>query len=114
MPLESKYKPDIICGDFDSIRDSSMEYFATLGSSIFPTPDQDETDFAKAVKIVQEKRLKGDLKVKFILALSSVSGRPDHILSNFSTMYKMVNTVPIILYEIGQSISWVLEGVSLL
>lgn len=89
-----------------------MKYFATLGSKIISTPDQDETDFMKAVRIVEEERASGNLKVKFILALSSISGRPDHILSNFSTMYKMADSVPIILYEIGQSISWVVGGVS--
>lgn len=68
----------------------------------------------KAVKIIQNKRTNGDIDIKFIIALGSVSGRPDHILSNFSIMYRMASTVTIILYEIGQSISWVLEGVSYL
>lgn len=42
-------KPDIILGDFDSITESAMLYYKTLGVEIIPAPDQDFTDLQKAI-----------------------------------------------------------------
>lgn len=66
----------------------------------------------KALRILHDKDTTLKLKLKYILVFSSISGRPDHILSNFSTMHKMNGRIAIVLFDIGQSISWVLEGVS--
>lgn len=112
LPKNGEFKPDIICGDFDSIDQATVEYFTQLKCEFIPTPDQNATDFMKAVKIVEEKNIQLHLKINYILVFSSISGRPDHILSNFSTMYKMTDRIAIVLFDIGQSISWVLEGVS--
>ena len=112
MPKTGEFKPDIISGDFDSIDQATVDYFTQLECEFIATPDQNDTDFMKGVKIVDEKNTQHHLKLNYILVFSSISGRPDHILSNFSTMYKMTSRMPIVLLDIGQSISWVLEGVS--
>ena len=47
--------PDLICGDFDSAEPEVLKFFNTFPSvKIEKTPDQDATDFAKALKIVGE------------------------------------------------------------
>lgn len=110
LPRDPKFKPDIITGDLDSIDQEAVHFFQKLGSRIIPTPDQDQTDFTKAVQIVLDEK---DLNVEYVLALSSISGRPDHSLSNFHTLFLFVRKIPIILLDVGVSVSFALESVSM-
>ena len=41
--------PDFISGDFDSIDESIKDFYKEKGVAIIPTPNQDETDFTKAL-----------------------------------------------------------------
>ncbi|XP_071514116.1 thiamine pyrophosphokinase 1-like isoform X2 [Panulirus ornatus] len=54
--------PDIITGDFDSVKPELLKLYGSLGVNIVSTPDQDETDFTKSVRVlekhVEEKKLK--------------------------------------------------------
>ncbi|KAJ6221688.1 hypothetical protein RDWZM_000233 [Blomia tropicalis] len=51
--------PQIITGDFDSIRSDVLEYYRTKDNVIVQeTPDQNETDFTKAIKcLTTDERL---------------------------------------------------------
>jgi thiamine pyrophosphokinase len=111
---KKEYKiPDIICGDFDSVDAESLKWFEKKGSKIMPTPDQDETDFTKAVIIAQDIEKERGHPFDIILAVNTIGGRPDQLLSNFHTLHKFAGkSTPIILYDIGNSISWVLSAVS--
>lgn len=109
LPRDPKFKPDIIAGDLDSCQKETLNFFQKLGSRIIPTPDQQNTDFTKAVQIVLDEK---DLNVDYVLAISSISGRPDHSLSNFHTLFHFVRKIPVILLDIGVSISCPLECVS--
>jgi thiamine pyrophosphokinase len=42
--------PDLITGDLDSVNPKSVENLAKLGAKVVRTPDQNETDFTKALK----------------------------------------------------------------
>lgn len=46
--------PDLITGDLDSANPAVVEQFVSMGSTIIPTPSQDETDFTKALKEVKK------------------------------------------------------------
>lgn len=46
--------PDLITGDLDSANPAVVEQFVTMGSKIIHTPNQDETDFTKALKEVKK------------------------------------------------------------
>jgi thiamine pyrophosphokinase len=46
--------PDLITGDLDSADRSIIDEFVLLGSQIVYTPNQDETDFAKALREIQK------------------------------------------------------------
>lgn len=44
--------PDVISGDFDSAHPVLLQIYASKGVRIVPTPDQDETDFTKALRVL--------------------------------------------------------------
>lgn len=44
---------EMLTGDLDSISDASKLRLSEMGTEIIPTPDQDETDFTKALKLVK-------------------------------------------------------------
>lgn len=50
----SSHLPDIISGDFDSALPDLLKLYAAKGVRIMPTPDQDETDFTKALRVLAD------------------------------------------------------------
>ena len=44
--------PDIVTGDFDSISEAVMAHCKSIGVKVIPTPEQDATDFTKAVDVL--------------------------------------------------------------
>ena len=44
--------PDIVTGDFDSITDAVLAHCKSIGVKVVPTPEQDRTDFTKAVDVL--------------------------------------------------------------
>ena len=62
--------PDVISGDFDSIQTDLLKIYAAKGVTIVPTPDQDETDFTKALRVLDTLLKKHQ---------TSVSGAPSVI-----------------------------------
>lgn len=44
---------EMLTGDLDSISDASKLRLSEMGTEIITTPDQDETDFTKALKLVK-------------------------------------------------------------
>ena len=110
LPRDAQFKPDIIAGDFDSVDKESVDFFQNLGSRVVSLPDQDHTDFTKAVQVVLDDK---DVSVDYVIAFTSVAGRPDHVLSNFHTLFFFIRKIPVILVESGVSITCALESVSL-
>lgn len=43
------WRPDLIMGDFDTVKPATLKYFQRLGIEILRTPDQDYTDLEKAL-----------------------------------------------------------------
>lgn len=109
LPRDPKFKPDIITGDFDSVDKEAVDFFQKAGSRIIHAPDQNQTDFTKAVqRVIDEK----DTSIEYVIAFCSTAGRPDQILSNFHTLFLFIDKIPVILIDNGVSISSALEGVS--
>ncbi len=52
---DSHNNRDIICGHFDSILKEKLEYYRNKGTKIIETPDQNATDFTKAVQLVFDR-----------------------------------------------------------
>jgi thiamine pyrophosphokinase len=114
---DSHKNPDIISGDFDSILKEKLEYYRNKGTKIIETPDQNATDFTKAVQLVFDRNNRNENKpIESIIAIWSSMGRTDQVLANIDTLYKYGlncdNYVPIFLLQVEQSISWLLIEVS--
>lgn len=107
--------PDLISGDFDSIQDHVLNHYRQLATvQIVPTPDQDATDFTKAIQLIQSRI---ECSRMPIYAFASTNGRVDHVLSIMSTLYQFgapqVNPQDlhsIINIDLGSSISFVLKS----
>jgi len=44
--------PQIVSGDLDSVRPEVLQDFTEHGTEVVPTPNQDETDFTKALRVL--------------------------------------------------------------
>jgi thiamine pyrophosphokinase len=55
--------PEFITGDMDSIKQNILTYFKRKGSQIIPTPNQNETDFTKALRHIHGYIMSQNLQV---------------------------------------------------
>src|SRR5581483_9690251 len=109
--------PEIVSGDFDSIESSILYKFkANPETHVERTPDQDETDFTKAIRILKEKlpQLEADnpeVHKPIIVAFCETSGRFDQVIANIETLYHAANILPDYqVYLMGsQSLTWLLK-----
>jgi len=44
------FHPDLITGDLDSASKETLAFYELKGTKVIKTPDQDETDFTKALR----------------------------------------------------------------
>lgn len=78
---------DLITGDFDSISDEALQLVQMCyKDKVVCTPDQDETDFTKALRTVDP--FIGNTDVKSIVVIAESSGRIDQIMANINTLHK--------------------------
>jgi len=109
----------LLTGDMDSIRPEVIAHYKGIGEiEVMKTPDQDHTDFTKAIQVLlKRKELSTERTVQSIVVFYTACGRLDHVLSIYNTLYKfdkdMDNSgVPaIILVDIASSISLLLTKV---
>jgi thiamine pyrophosphokinase len=73
--------PDIICGDFDSIR-LEVARVEFPSATFLPTPDQDWADLEKAILLARERGADS------ITILGASGGRIDHTLANFALLLR--------------------------
>lgn len=105
--------PDLITGDFDSVRSEHIKHYEGLGSKIVETPDQDNTDFTKCLMQLSEE-LKTEEKlanVEAIFAFVETSGRLDQVMANLETLFLAPAILPKPVYLISSlGISWLLPA----
>jgi thiamine pyrophosphokinase len=81
-------KPNIILGDMDSSKKSTVAHYSKKGVEIRKIEDQETTDFEKSLMYCIENALKN------ILIFGASSKRQDHTLNNYSVLkryYKSLN-----------------------
>ena len=76
--------PDLITGDFDSADLDHVEYFRALGARVVATPDQDHTDFTKAlIELDKVDKMNKAGGLGAVAAFIESGGRVDHMMGNF-------------------------------
>lgn len=116
--------PHLLTGDMDSIRADVLQHYRQQQNSpkvtIIETMDQEQTDFTKAIQVLSQQlgTLPAEHPVSSILVFYSSSGRLDHVLSIYSTLYHFEKDVkvnalpPLILVDLpGCSVSMLLSKV---
>jgi thiamine pyrophosphokinase len=100
--IEAGLKPDLVCGDFDSVQMEAAR--AALPTSEFiPTPDQDRADLEKAVQVARERGATS------ITITGATGGRIDHTLANFALLLRYHREIPLCIREERASV-WAISG----
>ncbi|XP_075230646.1 thiamine pyrophosphokinase 1-like isoform X2 [Lycorma delicatula] len=100
--------PDIVSGDFDSLPNIIIDLAKKNGCEVLRTPDQNYTDFRKALQILHDK----NLEINTIIAVVENSGRLDQTLANLNTHF-MIDSIfmkDVNLYSLASdSLTWLLK-----
>ncbi|KYM98716.1 Thiamin pyrophosphokinase 1 [Cyphomyrmex costatus] len=113
-PLDPRfelYVPTLITGDMDSCPSFIIEKFKFFGSTVIETPDQDKTDYTKALMEVIHYAKLHNINLGELYVLAETSGRFDHIIANVNTLYeidKIVGNTRVIQLS-SNSMTWLLK-----
>lgn len=106
---EKKYLPDFITGDLDSISQAVLDHYKSQGIKIIHTPDQNETDFTKALRFMVEHLKEEISEVEAVVCIAESCGRFDQIMANINTLYKAKAILDAPVYLLASnSITWIL------
>ncbi|GLU07397.1 hypothetical protein SLE2022_243570 [Rubroshorea leprosula] len=95
--VRSRYKPDIIKGDMDSIRNEVLGFYTTLGTKVVnESHDQDTTDLHKCITYIRDFTPDLEKSNLCILVAGALGGRFDHESGNLNVLYRF-STMRIVL-----------------
>uniref|UniRef100_A0A452YYI3 Thiamine pyrophosphokinase n=3 Tax=Aegilops tauschii subsp. strangulata TaxID=200361 RepID=A0A452YYI3_AEGTS len=98
--VRSRYKPDVIKGDMDSVRPEVKEYYSNLGTKIADqSHDQDTTDLHKCVAFITDNSPGSDKSNLCILVLGALGGRFDHEMGNINVLHLFPNIKIVLLSD---------------
>lgn len=102
-----EFAPDLITGDLDSIDRIVQKEYEDRGAVVIQTPDQDETDFTKCLRVISTRQ-EG---FENVLAFCTNGGRFDQMMANINTLFKssLFLRLPVILHS-GSEMTWVLQA----
>ncbi|KAL1515818.1 hypothetical protein AB1Y20_002434 [Prymnesium parvum] len=80
--------PDVVTGDFDSIREDVLEFYRGRGCRIAHNSSQDSTDFEKALDIVAEAQNAAGHQPWTVVAFGAFGNRFDHELASTNALFK--------------------------
>ena len=90
-------RPDRVVGDLDSIEAATRAWVGE--DRLRPTPDQDSTDFEKAVALAF-----GDLRLERLTVLGALGGRVDHTLANIGLAARLARGEDLVLLDHRQRV----------
>ncbi|KAG5561142.1 hypothetical protein RHGRI_004230 [Rhododendron griersonianum] len=95
--LRNRYKPDIIKGDMDSVRQEVKDFYAKMGTKIVDeSDDQDTTDLHKCIAYIHDCTPNLEKSNLCILVAGALGGRFDHEIGNINVLCRF-STVRIVL-----------------
>ena len=104
--------PNLVTGDFDSISPEVRSYYEEVvpNCKVVHTPDQNFTDFTKALYEVR-KEIDSFQGIEKIYAFSEHSGRLDQIFALFETLFhaRTIENLPPVQIVSSDSIDWLLD-----
>ncbi|XP_030029581.2 thiamin pyrophosphokinase 1 isoform X1 [Manduca sexta] len=106
--------PDLVTGDFDSITEDVMQKYKKKGCKIVHTPDQNHTDFTKALMELHKYCQENKIQMDNVIAIGQSSGRLDQILGNIQTLFlakekQLLNPNTKLFLMSDDAISWLLQ-----
>ncbi|KAF5367544.1 hypothetical protein D9758_003668 [Tetrapyrgos nigripes] len=106
--LLNLYKPDLIKGDLDSIRDDVKDFYSSKGVSVLKDEDQDSTDLMKCVNEVKQMEKKEGREYEIVI-LGGLTGRLDQTIHTLSYLHKLRKERSRVFAATDDNIGWVLE-----
>jgi thiamine pyrophosphokinase len=103
--VTNKQLPDVVTGDFDSLRDDVREFYRASGVKVIHDPDQYATDFMKSVKAVDGEFGNG---YRFI-AMPSVGSRVDHNFHAIHMLFALRQKNQLLFLVSNESITFLLD-----
>nr|XP_023013653.1 thiamin pyrophosphokinase 1 isoform X2 [Leptinotarsa decemlineata] len=105
--------PDLITGDMDSVPKDVLNKFRGTSTEIIITPNQDETDYVKALREMRKYCTRQNVNVETVYVIADTCGRFDQIIANINALYKSRNILEKVkLFQLAStSLTWLLcEG----
>ncbi|KAE8009507.1 hypothetical protein FH972_005939 [Carpinus fangiana] len=85
--VRSRYKPEVIKGDMDSVRKDVLDFYANLGTKVVDeSQDQDTTDLHKCIEYIRDFKSDIDKSKICILVAGALGGRFDHEIGNINVL----------------------------
>ncbi|KAL5561479.1 hypothetical protein UlMin_031226 [Ulmus minor] len=98
--VRSRFKPDVIKGDMDSVRTEVLDFYSNMGTEILDeSEDQDTTDLDKCVRYVRDFAPNLDKSNLCILVAGALGGRFDHEMGNINVLCRYPTLRMILLSE---------------
>ena len=72
----------IVCGDLDSVKEATLEYYSAKGVQVHKDPDQYSTDFTKCLKFIGARDENID-----VVVFGGLGGRADQAFSQLHHLY---------------------------
>ncbi|KAI5680432.1 hypothetical protein M9H77_01659 [Catharanthus roseus] len=92
LAVRKTFKPDVIKGDMDSVRDDVLHFYSNLGTKIVDAShDQETTDLHKCVDYIHDLT-DVDKSNLCILVVGALGGRFDHEIGNVNVLCRFSTT----------------------
>ncbi|EIM90925.1 thiamine pyrophosphokinase Thi80 [Stereum hirsutum FP-91666 SS1] len=105
----SKYLPDLIKGDLDSLRDDVKDYYTSKGVPIITDEDQYSTDLMKCISSLEEIEKRSTAPDDVVVLLGGLSGRLDQTIHTLSYLHKLRKTGRRVFAVTDENVGWVLD-----
>ena len=106
-----EYVPNLITGDMDSCSSILLETLKSMGSIIIETPDQDHSDYTKALFQLGQYVEAENINLNSVYVFADSSGRFDHIIGNINTLHKSAKLIGDrqVIHVASNSLTWMLK-----